>query len=64
MNDRSPAVTAVGVLYVLSGLSLLLLTLGLFTVRWEIAGPLLVMGAGVVILAGGIVRLRHSQRTR
>jgi len=64
MNDRSPAVTAVGVLYVLIGLSLLLLTLDLFTVPWEVVGPLLVMGAGVAVLAGGAARLRHGRRAR
>ena len=62
MNDRSLAATAVGVLYVLIGLSLLLLTLDLFTVRWDVAGPLLMMGAGAVVLADGAVRLRHGRR--
>jgi hypothetical protein len=54
----------VGVLYVLMGLSLLLLTLEVFIVPWEVVGPLLVMGAGVAVLAGGAARLRHGRRTR
>jgi hypothetical protein len=64
MNDRSPAVVTIGVLYVLMGLILFLMTLDLFTVRWDLAGPLLVMGAGAVVLVGGVVRLRHGSRVR
>ena len=62
MNKRSPAVVTGGVLYVLMGLILFLLTLNVFTVRWDLAGPLLVMGAGVMVLAGGVVRLRQGRR--
>jgi hypothetical protein len=63
MSSHLPLTRTLGVLYVVMGTILMLVTLGVLSLNWEVLGPFLVMGAGAAVLLGGAVRLARRTTT-
>jgi hypothetical protein len=63
MSSHVTLTRTLGMLYLAMGTILLLVTLGVLSLNWELFGPVLVMGAGAAVLLGGAVRLARRNTT-
>ena len=56
------AAAGFGFAFLLIGIALLLQELGLLTLRWSLFLPLIVIGAGLVVVVSGLVGAHRSAR--
>lgn len=62
-RDRGGAAAAgFGAAFVLAGVALLLQELGMVELRWSLVLPLIVIGAGVVVVVSGLIGVHLSAR--
>lgn len=60
--EGGAAAAGFGIAFVLAGVALLLQELGMLELRWSLVLPLIVIGAGVVVVVSGLIGAHRAAR--